>query len=63
MMANLSAGTCYLIITIISKSQNFDFCIIKFFLLQALENNLYRAPIYEHAMPTTDFVIIKTNNR
>ena len=61
MMANLSAGTCYLIITIISKNQNFDK--IKFFLLQALENNLYRAPIYEHAMPTTDFVIIKTNNR
>ncbi|CAB3979442.1 transcription initiation factor TFIID subunit 1 isoform X2 [Paramuricea clavata] len=30
--------------------------------LQALESNLYRAPIYEHAMPSSDFVIIKTNN-
>ncbi|XP_046853130.1 transcription initiation factor TFIID subunit 1-like isoform X2 [Xenia sp. Carnegie-2017] len=30
--------------------------------LQALENNLFRAPIYEHALPSTDFVIIRTNN-
>ncbi|XP_048585830.1 transcription initiation factor TFIID subunit 1 isoform X2 [Nematostella vectensis] len=27
--------------------------------LQALENNLFRAPIYEHEMPTTDFLIIR----
>lgn len=29
-------------------------------LLQALENNLFRAPIYLHKMPETDFLIIWT---
>lgn len=28
--------------------------------LQAFENNLFRAPIYEHLMPETDFLIIRT---
>ncbi|XP_031550015.1 transcription initiation factor TFIID subunit 1-like isoform X2 [Actinia tenebrosa] len=28
--------------------------------LQALENNLFRVPIYEHILPTTDFLIIRT---
>ena len=30
--------------------------------VQTLENNLYRAPIYQHKMPETDFVIIRTRN-
>ncbi len=30
--------------------------------LQALENNLMRAPIYEHAMPETDFLVIRTRD-
>jgi len=29
-------------------------------LLQAFENNLFRAPIYLHKMPETDFLIIRT---
>lgn len=28
--------------------------------LQALENNMYRAPIYNHDVPQTDFVVIRT---
>lgn len=28
--------------------------------IQALENNMYRAPIYEHKIPTTDFLVIRT---
>ncbi|XP_023236160.1 transcription initiation factor TFIID subunit 1-like [Centruroides sculpturatus] len=28
--------------------------------LQAFENNLFRAPLYEHQMPNTDFLIIRT---
>lgn len=28
--------------------------------LQAFENNLFRAPIYEHNLPDTDFLIIRT---
>ncbi|XP_029644075.1 transcription initiation factor TFIID subunit 1 isoform X1 [Octopus sinensis] len=28
--------------------------------LQAFENNLFRAPVYEHCMPETDFLIIRT---
>ncbi|UYV74640.1 TAF1 [Cordylochernes scorpioides] len=28
--------------------------------LQAFENNLFRAPIYQHEMPDTDFLIIRT---
>ena len=31
--------------------------------LQAFENNLFRAPIYEHQMPETDFLIIRTRER
>lgn len=31
--------------------------------LQALENNLFRAPIYEHSMPDTDFLIIRTRHK
>ena len=28
--------------------------------IQAIENNLYRSPIYEHKMPATDFIVIRT---
>ena len=28
--------------------------------LQALENNLFRSPIYEHKLPITDFLVIRT---
>ncbi|XP_066586394.1 transcription initiation factor TFIID subunit 1 isoform X2 [Prorops nasuta] len=28
--------------------------------IQAVENNMYRAPIYEHKIPETDFLIIRT---
>lgn len=28
--------------------------------IQALENNLYRAPIYKHDLPDTDFIVIRT---
>lgn len=28
--------------------------------VQALENNMYRAPIYRHKIPETDFLIIRT---
>ncbi|XP_033109712.1 transcription initiation factor TFIID subunit 1-like [Anneissia japonica] len=31
--------------------------------LQALENNLYRAPIYTDKMPTTDFLVIRTRQK
>jgi transcription initiation factor TFIID subunit 1 len=27
--------------------------------IQAFENNLYRAPIYEHKIPDTDFLVIR----
>lgn len=30
--------------------------------LQAIENNLFRAPIYNHHLPDTDFLIIRTRN-
>jgi len=30
--------------------------------LQTLENNLFRAPIYRHNLPETDFLIIRTRN-
>ena len=30
--------------------------------IQAIESNMYRAPIYEHKMPETDFLIIRTRN-
>lgn len=30
------------------------------FVSQAFENNLFRAPIYLHKMPETDFLIIRT---
>jgi len=30
--------------------------------LQALENNLFRAPIYNHRFPESDFLIIRTRN-
>ncbi|XP_068208830.1 transcription initiation factor TFIID subunit 1 [Palaemon carinicauda] len=30
--------------------------------IQTLENNLYRASMYEHRMPPTDFLIIRTRN-
>ncbi|XP_015772967.1 PREDICTED: transcription initiation factor TFIID subunit 1-like [Acropora digitifera] len=29
--------------------------------LQALENNLYRAPIYQHVFPETDFVVVRSS--
>lgn len=28
--------------------------------IQAIENNMYRAPIYEHKLPPTDFLVIRT---
>ncbi|XP_024082109.1 transcription initiation factor TFIID subunit 1 isoform X2 [Cimex lectularius] len=31
--------------------------------IQALENNMYRVPIYEHKIPTTDFLIIRTRHQ
>ncbi|GLH03339.1 Transcription initiation factor TFIID subunit 1 [Gryllus bimaculatus] len=31
--------------------------------LQAIENNMYRAPIYEHKVPATDFLIIRTRKQ
>jgi transcription initiation factor TFIID subunit 1 len=31
--------------------------------IQAVENNMYRAPIYEHLMPETDFLVIRTRNQ
>lgn len=30
--------------------------------LQTMENNLYRAPIFKHDLPETDFLIIRTRN-
>lgn len=30
--------------------------------LQVIENNLYRAPIYQHELPSTDFLIVRTRN-
>ena len=30
--------------------------------IQTFENNLYRSPIFEHKVPQTDFVIIRTRN-
>ena len=30
--------------------------------IQALENNMYRCPIYQHKFPKTDFLIIRTRN-
>ncbi|CAH1372514.1 unnamed protein product [Tenebrio molitor] len=31
--------------------------------IQAIENNMYRAPIYEHTIPATDFLIIRTRQQ
>ncbi|KAG8039641.1 hypothetical protein G9C98_000370 [Cotesia typhae] len=31
--------------------------------IQAIENNMYRAPIYEHKSPTTDFLVIRTRQQ
>ncbi|CAH1113327.1 unnamed protein product [Psylliodes chrysocephalus] len=31
--------------------------------IQAVENNMYRAPIYEHITPETDFLIIRTRQQ
>ncbi|XP_046390335.1 transcription initiation factor TFIID subunit 1 [Ischnura elegans] len=31
--------------------------------MQAVENNMYRAPIYEHHMPETDFLVIRTRQQ
>lgn len=31
--------------------------------LQAFENNLFRSPIYEHNLPDTDFLIIRTRQQ
>merc|ERR1712025_521034 len=28
--------------------------------IQAIENNMYRCPIYEHKLPATDFIVIRT---
>ena len=30
--------------------------------IQALENNMYRAPIYPHVTKSTDFLVIRTRN-
>ncbi|XP_063980218.1 transcription initiation factor TFIID subunit 1 [Diachasmimorpha longicaudata] len=31
--------------------------------IQAIENNMYRAPIYEHKIPQTDFLVIRTRQQ
>ncbi|XP_033321327.1 TATA-box binding protein associated factor 1 isoform X2 [Megalopta genalis] len=31
--------------------------------IQAIENNMYRAPIYEHKIPETDFLVIRTRQQ
>ncbi|KAF4520213.1 hypothetical protein B566_EDAN003926 [Ephemera danica] len=31
--------------------------------IQAVENNMYRAPIYDHRMPETDFLVIRTRHQ
>ncbi|XP_023310146.1 transcription initiation factor TFIID subunit 1 isoform X2 [Anoplophora glabripennis] len=31
--------------------------------IQAIENNMYRAPIYEHTIPESDFLIIRTRQQ
>ncbi|XP_012287016.1 transcription initiation factor TFIID subunit 1 [Orussus abietinus] len=31
--------------------------------IQAVENNMYRAPIYEHLVPSTDFLVIRTRQQ
>lgn len=31
--------------------------------IQAIENNMYRAPIYEHKMPESDFLVIRTRQQ
>ncbi|EFN79615.1 transcription initiation factor TFIID subunit 1 [Harpegnathos saltator] len=31
--------------------------------IQAVENNMYRAPIYEHKIPETDFLVIRTRQQ
>lgn len=31
--------------------------------IQAVENNMYRAPIYEHKIPHTDFIVIRTRQQ
>lgn len=31
--------------------------------IQAFENNLFRAPIYHHELPDTDFIIIRTRDQ
>ena len=28
--------------------------------IQSIENNMYRCPIYEHKLPSTDFIVIRT---
>ena len=42
------------------------FCFINhdgvLFLFKALESNLFRAPIYQHELPETDFLIIRTSS-
>lgn len=32
------------------------------FISQAFENNLFRAPIYLHKMPETDFLVLRTRH-
>ncbi|XP_044006030.1 transcription initiation factor TFIID subunit 1-like [Aphidius gifuensis] len=31
--------------------------------IQTIENNMYRSPIYQHDIPKTDFIIIRTSNQ
>ena len=31
--------------------------------MQAFENNMFRAPIYEHKMPDTDFFVIRSRQQ
>ena len=31
-------------------------------MIQTFENNMYRSPIFEHAMPPSDFIIIRSRN-
>lgn len=36
--------------------------LLSVFFLQAFENNLFRAPIYLHKMPQTDFLVLRTRH-
>ena len=53
-------GTLRLGESVPAFSNTFQGSVINGEVIQALENNLYRAPIFQHKIPTTDFLIIRT---